>query len=486
MQAGPVPGRQAADRRLLWLLVLLPLLVYVLSGPTFLGYDGTIMLRVTESLLLHHSLQITDPMLHVNEPYSYYGLGISLLLVPFVAAGHALFGSSITLLTLLEPLLAAASVAALWMLLRELGVSRRRALWIAWLYAFGTLAWHYAGMLFSEPLVGLCLLVAVIALLRFRRLEQRSALLLGGSAVGAAVVVRVDSVLLIALPTLLFVLVLIHRRSRPGGRPFEWWSATADIALFGAPVLLGVAVDLWYDWVRYGSPFQTGYAADGLGFTFPLIKGIYGLLLSPGAGLFVFVPVLAMALFGVLGFRRRWPLESALVAALIGLRVLFYAGWYGWDGGVSWGPRYLVPILPLMMIGLAFLRIHGWRRVGLWVTGSLGVAIQLLGQLVWFITWFRLATVELGPRVDLPACGSCGASSMLGIQRLKEIIDFDWHYSPLIGQLRLLLGGAAHPAWAPIAWLAPVLLLGIVACGWYQWRLAEPEEAHDVLTLQAA
>jgi hypothetical protein len=481
----------SSDGRLLLLLIVVPLLVYLLSGPTFLGYDGNIMVRVTESLVFHHSLQITDAMLHFNEPYAYFGLGLSLLLIPFVVIGQALFGSSTLLVTLFEPLVTAATVAGTWLLLRELHVGRRRALLVAWLYAFGTLAWHYAGVLVTEPLVAFCLITAMIALLRFRRAGQRSALALAGSAVGMAVVARIDSALLLALPISMYLLVLVVQRQRTQAtlarQPQGWSRPAMQIALFGAPVVLAGVIDLWYDWVRYGDPFKTGYAAsDGLGFTFPLIKGIYGLLLSPGVGLFVFVPVLVIALFGFSNFRRRWPLEFGLVSGAVALRVLFYAGWWSWDGGVSWGPRFLVPILPLMMIGLGFLPVRGWRRVGLWVAGSLSVGIQLLGQLVWFGTWFDQTAIALAPRADLPACGTCGASTMLGVQRLKTIIDFDWHYSPLIGQLRLLLEGGAHPAWAPIVWLTPLLLLGIVACGWYQWRLAGTDEAGAVLTPHAA
>jgi hypothetical protein len=485
----PVPGPKA-DGRLVLLLLVVPMLVYLLSGPTFLGYDGNIMLRVTESMIFKHSLQISDPMMHISEPYSYFGLGISLLLIPFVALGQGLFGSSTALLSLLQPLLTAATVVTLWLLLRELGVGRRRALWIAWLYAFGTLAWHYAGVLFSEPLVALCLTIALLALLRFRRSGHPASLVAAGSAVGMALVARIDSALLIALPVSCYALVLIIQRRRArattSAQPTSWLVVATQVATFGGPLIVGAGVDIWYDWVRYGKPFQIAYAADGLGFTFPLLKGIYGLLLSPGAGLFVFVPVLVIGLFGFPNFRRRWPLECALVVAVVGVRVLFYAGWWSWDGGVSWGPRFLVPILPLMMIGLGFLAANGWRRVGLWVAAGLSVGVQLLGQLIWFVTWFAAAATALAPRVDLPACGSCGVRSLLGIQRLKLIMDFDWHYSPLLGQLRMLLDGAAHPAWAPIAWLMPVLLLGLVACGWYQWQLAGTAESRPLRTPQAA
>jgi hypothetical protein len=461
----------------LLLLLVVSMLVYVFSGPTFLGYDGNIMVRVTESLLFRHSLVITDPMLHFNEPYANYGLGVSLLLAPFVALGHTLFASSTALLSLFQPLVTAATVVTLWLLLREFGASRRRALWIAWLFAFGTLAWHYAGVLFSEPLVGLCLTMAMLGVLRFRRSGHLSDALLAGTGCGVALVARVDSVPLILLPVSLYLTALIVRRERTSSRgmPLDWRRLFAPLAAFGVPVTLCVAIDLSYDWVRYGSPFHAGYAADGVAFTYPLLKGIYGLLLSPGVGLFVFVPVLTMAAIGFWDLRKRWPLEAAVVAAVIGLRVLFYAGWFAWDGGVTWGPRYLIPILPVFMIGLAFFRVTGWRSVGLWITGGLSVGIQLLGQMVWFITWFGSAATALAPRLGLPACGTCGASSIVGVQRLKETMDFDWHYSPLVGQLHVLLEGGAHPAWAPFAWLAPVLLLGVVACGWYQWRLAGPD-----------
>jgi hypothetical protein len=467
------------------------MLVYLVSGPTFLGYDGTIMLQVTESMLFKHSLQITDPMFHMSEPYSFFGLGVSLLLIPFVAIGHALFGSSTILLSLFQPLITAATVAALWLLLRELGVGRRRALWIAWLYGFGTLAWHYAGVLFSEPLVALCLTIAMLASMRFGWSGRPLSLLLAGSVVGMAVIARVDSALLIALPIACYVLVRIIQRQRresaTSAKPASWSRAMLQLAAFGGPVMLGGAVDIWYDWVRYGKPLQLSYASEGLGFTFPLLKGIYGLLLSPGVGVFVFMPVLVFALLGFMSFRRRWPLECALVIAVVGGRVLFYASWSLWDGGASWGPRFLVPVLPMMMIGLGFLAVNEWRRVGLWVAACLSVGIELLGQLVWFGTWFAATAAVLAPRVDLPACGTCGVRSLLGVERLKLLMDFDWRYSPLVGQLRLLLEGAAHPAWAPIGWLMPILVLGMVGCGWYQWRLAGVvDEARAHPTQQAA
>ena len=60
-------------------------IIYLLSGPVYYGYDGEIMYRVSESLVLRHSIIVTDPIYHYLQPYSSYGIGTSLALLPFGA-----------------------------------------------------------------------------------------------------------------------------------------------------------------------------------------------------------------------------------------------------------------------------------------------------------------------------------------------------------------------------------------------------------------
>jgi hypothetical protein len=78
------------------------------------------------------------------------------------------------------------------------------------------------------------------------------------------------------------------------------------------------------------------------------VEGLAGLLVSPNRGLFIFSPVALVAAAGLResfagGARspQRWCL-LALVA-----QVSFYASYSVWWGGHTYGPRYLLDVLPL-------------------------------------------------------------------------------------------------------------------------------------------
>jgi len=173
------------------------MLVYLLCGPVFYGWDGEIMYRVSESLVLRHSIVILDPIYHFAQPYSPYGIGTSLLLLPLVAVGQWVLHDPRALVIIFLPAITAFTVLALNSLLRELGVSWTRAAMVSFLYAFGTLAWHYTGVLFSEPVLALCLTTAVLWSLRFRRSNQSRWLIAAGGAAGLALLTREDSTFLV-------------------------------------------------------------------------------------------------------------------------------------------------------------------------------------------------------------------------------------------------------------------------------------------------
>ncbi len=152
---------------LLLLLFAITAGVYLLSGKTFFGYDGEITYRMSESLVLRHSVVISDPIYHVSQPYSPYGIGLSLLLVPLVFFAWVVLHDPRALVTLFEPAVVAGTAIALAILVVDLGSTWRRALWLALVFAFATLAWHYSGLLVAEPAVGLCTTLAVLWLHRF-------------------------------------------------------------------------------------------------------------------------------------------------------------------------------------------------------------------------------------------------------------------------------------------------------------------------------
>src|SRR5439155_1367496 len=79
--------------------------------------------------------------------------------------------------------------------------------------------------------------------------------------------------------------------------------------------------------------------------------GAFGLLFSPRWGLSFFAPAAALAVICWPGYLRRHPREGAMLGGLLLLSFLLFANWGGWYG-MAFGPRYLVPVLPMLFVPL--------------------------------------------------------------------------------------------------------------------------------------
>jgi hypothetical protein len=435
------------------LLFAVTAFVYLLSGRTFFGYDGEIAYRVSESLVLRHSLHIVDPIYHVNQPYSPYPIGLSLLILPLVAIGAVVLHDPRALVTLLEPTMTAGAVVLLNLLLVELGCSWRRSLLISLCYAFGTLAWYYSGVLFTEPVIAVCLVGAVLSLRYYQHRSQWHWPLIAGVATGTSVLLRWDSALLVAAPIGLYGLVAIFRR------PEAIWRRVCDLAVLGAPVVVALGINLAYDLFRFHEALGGSYKADPFGFSTPLLKGLFGLWLSPGVGLFVYTPILLMSVIAWRWFYKRWPVEALLILGLFLLRSAFYGRYWAWEGGATWGPRYLIPLIPLLVVPIAFLPKTKWLEVGTLALGSVGMMIQVLGQLVPYGLYYGTMVPQL--MTQLGYCQGCLPFPGRQSQAVNAIIDFQLPYAPLVLQVRYLLNGVIAPAWGPIALVVPFLLAAI-------------------------
>ena len=451
----PQPGQLRA------LLFALPMLVYLLCGPVFYGWDGEIMYRVSESLVLRHSIVILDPIYHFAQPYSPYGIGTSLLLLPLVAVGQWVLHDPRALVIIFLPAITAFTVLALNSLLRELGVSWTRAAMVSFLYAFGTLAWHYTGVLFSEPVLALCLTTAVLWSLRFRRSNQSRWLIAAGGAAGLALLTREDSTFLV-IPGIALYAGWLVLRARP-----QWRRRIQAALAYGAPIAAAGLIAFGYHLLRYGMGVGP-YGNDGIGFAEPLLTGLYGLLLSPGVGLLLFVPVLGLALVGLPRMFASWRAEALLIAALVLVRLLFFARWWAWDGGDTWGPRYLVPLIPLMLVPIALLPGVRWRIATISL-GVLGVGVEVVGQLVPYNFYFFHVVPSLAAKLGICACAPRPGP---GSRAIHQVMAFDWHYAPLLVQIQYLVHGIMAPAFGPIMVLTGPVLVGVALGIWRVQRLA--------------
>ena len=85
--------------------------------------------------------------------------------------------------------------------------------------------------------------------------------------------------------------------------------------------------------------------ANAFGF-FP--DAFAGLLVSPNRGVFVFSPVVAFVLVGVPAvLRERWRSPAAWCGLALIVQYAFYGCYAVWWGGHTYGPRYMLDLLPL-------------------------------------------------------------------------------------------------------------------------------------------
>jgi len=94
-------------------------------------------------------------------------------------------------------------------------------------------------------------------------------------------------------------------------------------------------------------------------------------------GLFYVSPLLVVGAIGLVlrGQRgQRWARASLLAAAVL---VLVNSGYYMWWGGAAAAPRHLLPVVPLLALGLAPLAERRDLRIPLALLASVSLAIAL-------------------------------------------------------------------------------------------------------------
>jgi hypothetical protein len=346
-------------RRLDTILVFLAVL-FLLVGVTYgdpLSFDGRIMYQVARAIAhgrLH--LVIGEPPFFIHPvrgqvgqyPYSHYGIGVSLVILPLYGlarAFHASPGHTNLIVLWTNPLITAAAAAVLYRVGLALSWTRRLAVLVALAFGLLTMMTQDSTELLSEPGVDLGIGVLLLGLLRWRDGKSGSGML-AGAGIGIAMLFRDDSLLLVA-PAVLAVIFLV---SRPRVLPQVRQQGIGFLVAL-APIAVWTA---YYSHLSSGSWFPHSYGGK---FDSPFWTGFYGQLIGPNKGFFFYNPWLVLAIPGVWLLSRREPVITAVLVWLFVVRVLFYAKWNYWFGGVAWGPRFLVPaILPTCVLAGETLR----------------------------------------------------------------------------------------------------------------------------------
>jgi hypothetical protein len=146
----------------------------------------------------------------------------------------------------------------------------------------------------------------------------------------------------------------------------------------------GVAFVLLYNFYRFGNPFETGYSlawslAHSNKFNFWSFSGfpeaLFGFIFSPGKGLIFFSTTIVIALFGIKTFWKKQRLIFYAILLISSTYLIVFSLNFAWHGSIwSYGPRYILPIIPFLYMPIIYLKPHKW----VFVTLILAFILQIL------------------------------------------------------------------------------------------------------------
>lgn len=237
-----------------------------------------------------------------------------------------------------------------------LGIVRQplHAALLALTYGLATIAFPYSTVFYQHQLGALGMFGGFVALWKVIVEGARLRWLWGaGVMFGLAIIADYPTVPFLGIIGL-WALVALWR----DGRVWELWRTVVGALPF--IMLLGL-----YNWHVFGSPFDLGYAysvtdvdiAGFFGIVGPTWWRLYGVTVSTFRGLFFMSPVLLLAIPGWLLMWQHYPQRRGMVITLIIVPIgfiLYNASMVTWIAGASIGPRYLAPMLPLMMVPIAY------------------------------------------------------------------------------------------------------------------------------------
>ena len=344
------------------------------------------MIRTTAAIVDDHKLSFPETFGHTNAKYGVLQsvAAIPLYLAskaiePLVQPGNRQF-VRYYLIYCTNALLTALLLSVFYGFSRYLRYPRRSALAATAGLGLTTIVFPYAKFFASEPLVGLLMLCSVFHLIRYGRRGKLLSALWSAVFFGLGLLTRVDGLLL--LPVYLLALLMADFGRVEFAPRVRLRRFLCALAAFSASLLVAAALLMAVNVMRFGSPLSTGYSGEG--FTGSLLSGVFGLLWSPGRGLFIYSPALLAVPFIVPRFVRRRPLLAMVILEIVALKLFFYGKWWTWQGGLSWGSRFLVPVVPLLFLAVnePLMRIGRYRFTVRALIGLLlvaGLFVQCLG-----------------------------------------------------------------------------------------------------------
>lgn len=320
------------------LVVLFTFSLYMLTwSRSFGGYEG-------------ETVQVAQSLLSGQYQIKRAGLGAVILYLPFSFLMSILHIGNLKYLSLVPIVYSALSCGILYLIMEKLSVKRYAAIGVAMLIASGSIIWPYANI-GMEYQAMFWILLLLLGLLHWEK-DTSSPWLVG--TVFAFLAIAKSYGVVFGLPILLFAYAVLQAKGR--------LSQLRNIKFLGKlflPVVVLYSLTLVLNYAASGSVF----GAYSLSHEFQIWtwwEGFYGIFFSFGKSIFVYTPLLVIALAYWPAFYRRHKPTSLFVLSSFALLLLITAPFSYWTDE-TWGVRKLVSITPLLLLPLA-LFLEKWRE----------------------------------------------------------------------------------------------------------------------------
>jgi hypothetical protein len=238
----------------------------------------------------------------------------------------------------------------LYRFLTQLGAGRAWSAAIVLIYGLATSAFPYSGAFYSHQIVAFLLFGAFLTGFQMRQeaISPRWTLA-AGLMLGYSLICEYPTLLIAGAIALYIVFTIPQRRWLTG------------LVLAGIPPGL---LMMGYNWLIFHTPLPVGYEYSELyteqhsvglfSLSYPHPDALWGITFGSFRGLFYVSPILLLAIVGFWAWWRMRRLRAECVVCLWATIsfFLFNGTSVMWQGGFSIGPRYLVPMLPFMSMGL--------------------------------------------------------------------------------------------------------------------------------------
>ena len=359
-----------------------------------------------------------------GQLYGWYGIGQSLLMLPADLVGTwiahwGIFSDyeddpqvrAIVVSYLTSILVNVLTALVGFRLLRQLRFSAGESVLGLLALMFCTTYLHYTQNMAENNYIMLLTLSGFSFQYEWLRTGSRRAVLVGSAALGLNLLTRLTTALDLVAAGVFLLLVLWFERVR-GRELWHWLVAYCKVA---APVYVFFClVDRLYQFYRFGS-FTNTYVSlfakehrlqdptlpANFPWSTPFYEGFLGALFKPEKSIFLFDPllVLAILLLVVLWSRLSAEVHAYGLTSLLLLLgyISFYARYTYWAGDFAWGDRYVstsVELAALLAVP-SLLRYRVNLSAWIWRAAVVLIGTSLIIQLASLAFWLPLEIYQM-------------------------------------------------------------------------------------------